>query len=190
MQFQLTKEYLSELRQAIRNNDESFVKTQLHELYPADIAEILDELDLEEAQYLYRHLEKEEAAEVLMQMEEDVRERFLSALSSEQIARTFIDNLDSDDAADLISELPERKKEEVISHIEDAEQASDIVDLLTYDEDTAGGLMAKELIKVNVNWSVFKCVPEVRAQAEEGENVYTVYVGEDNDVLVGSLPLK
>jgi magnesium transporter len=190
MQFQLTKDYLNELRQAIRENNESFVKAQLHELYPADIAEILDELDLEEAQYLYRHLEKEEAAEVLMQMEEDVRERILAALSSEQIARTFIDNLDSDDAADLISELPERKKEEVISHIEDAEQASDIVDLLTYAEDTAGGLMAKELIKANINWSVFKCITEVRAQAEEIDNVYTVYVVDDNDVLMGFLPLK
>jgi magnesium transporter len=190
MQFQLTKEYLNELRQAIRDKNESFIVEKLHELYPADIAEIFDELDLEEAQYLYRHLEKEEAAEVLMQMEEEARERFLSALSSEQIARTFIDNLDSDDAADLISELPEIKKEEVISHIEDADQASDIVDLLTYDEDTAGGLMAKELIKVNVNWSVFKCITEVRAQAEEVENVYTVYVVDDNDKLVGILPLK
>jgi magnesium transporter len=190
MQFQLTKEYLNELRQAIRDKNELFIVQKLNELYPADIAEILDELDLEEAQYLYSHLEEEEAAEVLMQMEEEARERFLSALSSEQIARTFIDNLDSDDAADLISELPEIKKEEVISHIEDADQASDIVDLLTYDEDTAGGLMAKELIKVNINWNVFKCIKEVRTQAEKVENVYTVYVVDDNDKLVGILPLK
>lgn len=190
MQFQLTKEYLNTLRQAIKANNEAFIKVQLNELYPADIAEILDELELEEAQYLYRHLEPEEAANVLMELEEDVRERFLASLSSEQIAKDFIDNLDSDDAADLISELPDKVKEEVLFHIEDADQASDIVDLLTYPDNCAGGLMAKELIKANANWTVFKCVKEVRRQAEEIDNVYTVYVVDDQDVLVGILPLK
>ena len=190
MQFELTKEYLGELRQAIREKDQAFIKKQLNELYPADIAEILDELDLEEAKYLYTHLGEEEAADVLMELEEDVRERFLASLSSEQIAKQFIDNLDSDDAADLISELPDEVQAEVISHIENIGQASDIVDLLNYPEDTAGGLMAKELISVNLNWDVLKCVREMRKQAEEVEFVYTIYVVDDNQKLLGLLSLK
>lgn len=190
MQFELTKEYLSTLRQEIRQNNADFVKTQLNELYPADIADIFDELDLEEAQFVYQILDKEEAAEVLMQMEDDAREKFLTSFSSEEIAKGVIDNLDSDDAADLIADLPENVKAEVISFIEDAEQASDIVDLLNYSEDTAGGLMAKELISVNVNWDVFKCLREMRKQAEAVESVYTIYVVDDNKKLLGLLSLK
>lgn len=190
MQFELTKEYLSELRNAIRHEDTEFVKTQLNELYPADIADILDELELDESQFLYKLLEKEEAAEVLMQMEDDAREKFLTSFSSEEIAKEVIDNLDSDDAADLIGDLPENVKAEVISLIEDTEQASDIVDLLNYQEDTAGGLMAKELIAVNLNWDVFKCLREMRRQAEEVESVYTIYVIDDNRRLLGLLSLK
>ena len=190
MQFQLTKEYLSTLRNEISLKNADFVKTQLNELYPADIADIFDELDLEEAQFVYQILDKEEAAEVLMQMEDDAREKFLTSFSSEEIAKGVIDNLDSDDAADLIADLPESVKAEVISFIEDAEQASDIVDLLNYPEDTAGGLMAKELISVNLNWDVFKCLREMRKQAENVESVYTIYVIDDNKKLLGLLSLK
>ncbi len=178
------------IRRAIKENQKDFLLEIVNELYPADIAEFMDDLTLDEAKYLYTLLDKEEAADVLMELEEDVRERFLESFSTQEIAREFIDNLDSDDAADLIAELPDERREEVLLHIEDRQQAQNIADLLVYPSNSAGGLMAKEFIKVNVNWYVVTCVREMRKQAEEVEEVYHVYVVNDDDVLVGLLSLK
>jgi len=192
MQFKLTNEFLQALENAIQNKDDKFIVTQLNELFPPDIAEIVDELSLEDSKYLYSLLDKEEAADVLMELEDDVREQLLDSLSSKEIASTFIENLDSDDAADIIGELPDSKRAEVIAHIEDIEQAKDIVDLLKYNENTAGGLMAKELVKANVNWTIFTAVREMRKQVEDEEidELYTIYVVDDNDKLLGTLSLK
>ncbi len=125
-----------------------------------------------------------------MELEEDDRENFLEALPSEVIASQFIDHMDSDDAADVIGDLAEEKKQEVLLHIDDVEQAGDIVDLLSYDEDSAGGLMAKELIRVNENWGVATCIREMRKQAEELDEIYYIYVVSDENVLLGILSLK
>ena len=190
MKFDLTKDYLSELNALIDNKDSKSVLSFIEDCHPADIAEILDQLDFENTSFLFELLEDEIAADVLVELEDDLREELLKIHSPKEIAEEFVDNLDSDDAADIISELPENKKQEVLSHIEDQEHASDIVDLLNYDEDTAGGLMAKELIKVNSNWSVMRCVKEMRKQAEDLEFVYTIYVVDDNNILLGTLSLK
>lgn len=190
MQFELTKEYIESLREAIRTENTAYINEQLNELYPADIAEILHQLEFPEAQYVYSHLDEETAADVLLEIDEDLREQFLAQLSSKQIAEQVIDNMESDDAADVISELPDDKQDEVLSHMEDTEQASDIVDLLNYDENTAGGLMAKELIAVDVNRNVLECVREMRRQAEDIETVYTIYVVDEDEKLVGTLSLK
>jgi magnesium transporter len=189
MQFELTSEFLSALREDMERLDSTSVAAKVEDLYPQDIAEILDEVNLEEAQFIFRLLDEETRPEVLMELDEDVRKRFLRSLSTEEIAQ-YVDLLDTDDAADLISELPEERQSEVLDQVEDEEQASDIADLLTYDEDTAGGLMAKELIKVNLNWSLPRCVREMRKQAEEVDTVYTVYVVDDDDHLVGTVSLK
>ncbi len=178
------------IRSALRDNQRDLLQEILNELYPADIAEYMDELTLDESKYIYTLLDKEEAASVLMELEEDIREKFLASFSTQEIAREFVYNLDSDDAADLISELPDDRREEVLSHLEDRQQAQDIADLLIYPSNSAGGLMAKEFIKVNVNWHVVTCIREMRKQAEEVEEVYTVYVVDDNDVLLGLLSLK
>lgn len=189
MQFELTSEFLSALREDMERLDSTTVAAKVEDLYPQDIAEILDEVSLQEGQFIFRLLDEEIRPEVLMELDEDVRKRFLRSLSTEEIAQ-YVDLLDTDDAADLISELPESRQSEVLEQVEDEEQASDIADLLTYDEDTAGGLMAKELIKVNLNWSLPRCVREMRKQAEEVDTVYTVYVVDDNDRLVGTVSLK
>lgn len=189
MQFELTKDFLEELREDIARFDRDTVSAKVGELYPADIAEILDEVELHEAQFIFNLLDDEQGSEVLMELDEDVRERFLASLTDDEIA-DYVDQLDSDDAADLISELPEERQEDVLSHMDDDEQASDIAQLLGYDEDTAGGLMAKELIKVNVNWTILRCVREMRRQAEDVDQVFTVYVVDDEDVLLGIVSLK
>jgi len=190
MPFELTKEYLEELNTFISEGLETKTLELIEGLHPADIAEILDEQNNEQAKAFYHFLPEEIAADALVELDEDTREKFLMSFSSEEIAGKIIDNLDSDDAADVIGELSEEKQDEVISHLEDLEHASDIIDLLHYDEDTAGGLMGKELVKVNVNWDIATCIKRLREQSEEVEQVYTVYVVDDNNVLHGRISLK
>ena len=190
MKFELTIEFISELNELIHNKDQQSILSSIQDCHPADIAEILDQLEFEDARFLFELLEDNIAADVLVELEDDLREDLLKILSSKEIAEEFVDKIDSDDAADIISELSETKKQEVLSHLEDQELANDIVDLLNYDEDTAGGLMAKELIKVNSNWSIMRCVKEMRRQAEDVQLVYTIYVVDDNNTLIGTLSLK
>lgn len=190
VQFELTKEFLENLNNIVKNNDVNKVLELIDGLHAVDIAEILDEQSTEEAKAFYFLLPDELGADALIELDEDVRERFLKEISSEEIAEKIIENLDSDDAADLIGELSEEKQDEVISHIEDIEHASDIIDLLHYDEDTAGGLMAKELVKVKIDWDVATCIKEIRRQSEDVEKMYTVYVVDDNNILQGRISLK
>jgi len=190
MPFDLTREYIDNLKELIDQYDEKTVSNLISPLHPADIAEIFNEITIEEAKFLYMILEGETRADVIIELEEDTRERFLKALSGEEIAKQFIEEMDSDDAADVIGELSEDLQEEILQHIEDTDQAGDIVDLLSYDEDTAGGLMAKELIRVNENWNVLTCLREMRKQAEDVDEVYYVYVVDDDNVLKGILSLK
>ena len=190
MSRELTRTYVSELKSIIEKRDDSAALEKLDQLHPADIAEIYENLSIEEATYLYLLLDPEKASDVLVELEEDEREAFLKVLPSEVIASQFIDHMESDDAADVIGDLAEDKKQEVLLHIDDVEQAGDIVDLLSYDEDTAGGLMAKELIRVNENWGVATCIREMRKQAEDLDEIYYIYVVSDENVLLGILSLK
>jgi magnesium transporter len=161
----------------------------LNDLHHADIAEILDELDFNEATYIFKVLDSDKTAEILLELDDDLRENILSRLSPKEIAEE-LDELDTNDAADIIAELSQSKKEEVISELQDVEHAKDIVDLLRYDESTAGGLMHKELVKVNENWNVLTCVKEMRIQAENISRVHSIYVVDDQDKLLGRLSLK
>lgn len=190
MSFELTQEYLNEINNLLEEGKAVEVAEQLSELHPADIAEILDELNKEEVIDITENLNSELLGEVLVQLDEDSRKDVLDTYTGKEIAEEVVENLDSDDAADLISELSEEKKLEVLSNLEDVEQAKQIANLLTHAEDTAGALMATELVKVNHNWTVMRCVGEMRRQAEEVEQVHAVYVVDDNDVLLGTLSLK
>ena len=190
MKFELSKEYIEHIQSLIEEQSVAKLIEELTEIHAADIAEIYEAIELEQAHFLHNIIEDEKGADILMELEDDLRDQLLDNLSPKEIAEEVIENLESDDAADIVSELPQEVKEEVLSHIEDVEHASDIADLLNYPEDTAGGLMAKELIKVNKNWTVMHCVREMRKQAENVSFVYTIYVVDDNDILVGTLSLK
>ena len=190
IKFELTREYLEKLREVIRAENESKTKELIQDLHAVDIAELYDELNIKETRFLYLLLEGEIAADVLAELEEDDRERFLELIPGKVIAEQFIENMDTDDAADIIGELPEAKKEDVLQHIDDVKRAGDIVDLLSYDEDSAGGLMGKELIKVNENWTIMRCLKEMSLQAENVDEVYYVYVVDDNNKLKGTVSLK
>ena len=187
--FKLTEELLAEIHQLISDKKNADLRLMMKEFHYADIAEIADELDVEEATYLIKLLNSEKTSDILAEMHEDMREAVLNNLTAKEIAGE-LEELDTDDAADIVNELPKEIVQEVISEIEDKEHAKDIVDLLRYDEDTAGGLMAKELVKVNENWNVLTCVKEMRAQAENVTRVHSIYVVDDEDKLKGRLSLK
>jgi magnesium transporter len=188
MRYELTKEFLEEIREAIALSNTAYIDQRVILLHAADIAEIIDELDLDEAKFIYSHLDEEQQADVLLELEEDVRERFVESLSAKEIANQ-LENLDSDDAADILGELSLDRQLEIIGEM-DEEDAASIVDLLNYDEDSAGGLMQKEYIKAKEEWPVNRCVIELRRQAEEVEKVYTIYVVDKSEHLVGVLSLK
>ena len=178
------------IKEMIKNKEDQSLIKYLDQLHPADIAELYSELELDEVKYLHHLLDDEKAADVLVEMDEDDRADLLKELPNEIIAKRFVDNMDTDDAVELIRVLDEESKEEVLSHMEDIEQAGDIVDLLKYDEDTAGGLMGTEMIVVNENWSMPQSVEEMRKQAEEVDQIYYVYVVDNDYRLKGVLPIK
>ena len=187
---ELGKELIDNFKEAIEQQNVSWLQETLAHLHPADIAEVLDVLNMDQAMHVYKYVDKEVAPEVLLEIDEDTREKFLETLSSKEIAEQLIDQIDSDDAADVLGEMSEEQQEEIISLLEDEEQASDIVQLLTYDEDSAGGLMAKELVKVNASWTVSKGIREMRKQAGDIDQIYTIYVVDDKNKLKGRLSLK
>jgi magnesium transporter len=189
MQFELSTEYLDNLKLAIEQQDNVGITDQLNELFPEDIAEILNQLPFEDVRYVYALLSEDYAGEVLVELNEDVQEKLLASLTSKEIAEQ-IDNLNSDDAADIIADLPESVQDEVLQQIEDSEQASDIADLLSYDENSAGGLMAKELVSVNIHSNVGQVIEEVRRQAEKVDIVYAIYVIDEKEKLLGIIELK
>ncbi len=189
MQFKISKELLVQIEQLIHDKNDKELKVLLNDLHHADIAEIFDELTIDEAVYIFNILDSEITSEILLELEDDIREKILHGLSAKEIAEE-LDEMDTDDAADIIGELSQSKKEEVISELEDVEHAKDIVDLLRYNEDEAGGLMGKELVKVNENWNVLTCVKEMRHQAENVTRVHSIYVVDDENRLKGRLSLK
>jgi magnesium transporter len=189
MEFKISKPFIQQLEQFIQEKNDEQLELLLNDLHHADIAEILDELDFDEATYIFKVLDSEKTAEILLELEDDLRENILNRLSPKEIAEE-LDELETNDAADIIAELSKDRKEEVISELQDVEHAKDIVELLRYDEDTAGGIMHKELVKVNENWNVLTCVKEMRIQAENISRVHSIYVVDDEDRLKGRLSLK
>lgn len=186
---EFTSEDIERIRDIVDRKDEAAARAELEHLHPADIAELYQNLDLDQAEFLYRLLDEETAADVLMELDEDDRARLLEGMGAGEIARQ-IEHLDTDDAVDIIQQLDEEDRDEVLSQIDDVEQAGDIIDLLKYDEDTAGGLMGTEMVVVNENWSMPECIREMRQQAEDMDEIYYVYVVDDDYRLRGIFPLK
>jgi magnesium transporter len=189
MTFELTKEYVESIQALISQENSMAIRQEMEELFPADITSILTELDTTQAEYLIKQLDVRLGSKILADLEPNERREFLKGFTSEEISR-YVNLFDSDDAVDLLNEQPIRVREEVIALLEDREQARFILDLLHYDEDVAGGLMQKELVKANVNWTVNQSIEELRKQAEDVEKVYAVYVVDDNGILLGILSLK
>ncbi len=182
--------FIEKLPKRIEKGEVSMIISKLDDLHPADIAEIIRSISDNNAITIIRLLDEEVRSDVVAELDQEEREKLLEELPASEIAESVVNKMDSDDAADLLSELPPEKQSSVINALEDTEQAQDLLDLLAYDEDSAGGLMAKELIKVKENWSVKECEVELRKQAEYIDDVHTVYVVNDEDKLVGIISLK
>ncbi|MBQ4818917.1 magnesium transporter [Aquimarina sp. MMG016] len=189
MQFQVSKELIKQVKHLIKTEGDKSLHDMLSEIHFADVAEILSELNLTDATYLVKLLDSEKTSEALMELEEDFRERILENLSAKEIAEE-LEEMDTDDAADVVAELPDELAEEVIAEIEDEKHAEDIKELLSYEEDTAGGLMAKELVKVKETWTIAGCVREMRRQAKNVTRVHSIYVVDKDEKLKGRLSLK
>ncbi|TAH27110.1 MAG: magnesium transporter [Cytophagales bacterium] len=189
MEFELTEDFLEQLKNAVVSRKILYIQDQMNELLAPDISIILHELDMHEAKYILQLLDKEFSAEIIRELDEDFRKKFLKDFSSEEIA-DYIEFIDSDDAVDILNEQPVRIREEVIDLLEDETKANHIKDLLHYDEDCAGGLMAKELLKTNLNWTIDQCIEEIRRQTKNVEKIYSIYVVDNQDKLLGRVSLK
>ncbi len=190
MAFNLSRTHLERIQELVANRRDEALLNEVSQLHPADIAEVLDRVDADEAGYIYQLLDHEVAADVITELPEDRREALLGTLSGKEIAEEVIEQLDSDDAADVIAELPEEVQQEVLANIDDSALKEEITELLTYDENTAGALMAKELVKVEVGASMLDCVRELRKHADDIENVYVINVVDENERFVGTIALK
>lgn len=189
MPFQLTTGYLQNIEQLIAHKEGRALKALLSDVHFADVAEILEELGSDDATYLIKQLESDLTSDALMELDEDVREKILNRLSPKEIAKELVE-MDTDDAADVVAELDDEVQQEVINKIEDEGLATDIVELISYNEKSAGGLMAKELVKVKETWTVAGCVREMRQQAENVTRVHSIYVIDTEGRLKGRLSLK
>jgi magnesium transporter len=189
MQVEITREFINQVEDAIARQDNAFILDAMTDMYPADITTVLYELDAHESKYVMDLLPPDVGAEILSGLDYDIRTDFLQYFTSQEVAR-YVDEMHSDDAVDILNEQSVQRREEVIALLDNEEKAEDILDLLHYEEDCAGGLMGKELIKVNLNWRVRQCIEEIRRQAEDVERIYTVYVVDNKDTLVGRVSVK
>jgi magnesium transporter len=189
MEFELTPEYIEKLKEAVAAGNDIFIRDEMEELHAVDISSILDWLDTDQSKYILGLLTRQEGAEIIMHLDEDYRKKLLHELPVDELAAYF-NYIDSDDAADILNAQPIKRREELIPLIPNEEKAKYIRDLLHYEEDCAGGLMAKELVKANINWTVNQCIDEIRRQSKAVEKIYSVYVVDNNDKLLGIVPLK
>jgi len=188
MPVEITKEYVEQIEEAVEQKNSEFIISSMEELYPADITTVLYELNTEQSKYVLDLLDPEVGSEILSSLDADVRTNFLKSFTSEEVAR-YVNLMDSDDAVDILNEQKVQSREEIISFLDNEEKAADIIDLLHYEEDSAGGLMGKELIQVNVNWRVRQCIEEIRRQAENVEKVYGIYVVDEHEILIGRISM-
>ncbi|MDN5215453.1 magnesium transporter [Fulvivirgaceae bacterium BMA12] len=188
-QFELSKEYLERLKLAIEEKNVDFIRETMEGVNPADISAVLEEFDGVDSKYVVDNLDTAIGAQIISDLEEDTRKDFLKVFEPGEIAQ-FIEIIDSDDGADILNEIPVKIREKIIASLDNEEKVSHLLDLLRYEEDTAGGLMAKELIKANINWTVIQCIEEIRRQAENVEKIYSMYVVDDRDKLLGRVSLK
>jgi len=188
VEFELTKEFIERFQRALDERDDEFIKKTLGDVKAADITALLYEFNSEESKYVMDLLSIEVQAEIISDLDPDTRKRFLKIYHPSEIIN-FLNQLASDDTADILNELPIKEREEVLSGLE-LTLKTQVTELLRYEENVAGGLMAKELIKARYFWTVVECIDEIRKQAENVNKFYAVYVVDERDKLLGRVALQ
>ncbi len=188
-QFEITREFIETIEKAVEANDRDFILSEIKDLHAVDINSILEELETDEAKYIFDILEVDVQAEIISELDPDIRVRFLKNFTAENVA-SFLEYAESDDAADILNEQEVEFRDEVLDNIEDQEVAANILELVHYEESSAGSLMAKEFVKANVRWSVVQCIEEIRRQALKVDKLYSIYVVDDKNKLMGRVSLK
>ncbi len=186
---ELTKEFFEELSLAIKDRQSDFIVKSLSEMREADISLILEEFEAADSKYVLKLLPNDTAANILKDLDEDIREDFLEEFSPEEVA-VYLEIVETDNGADILNEMPIKKREEVLAAMGNEEKVKNLLELLRYEENCAGGLMAKELVKANLDWTVIQCIEEIRRQAENVNKIYSVYVVDNKDKLLGRVSLK
>ena len=181
-------ELMDDLEDLVRSRSDFLILNILQDLYPPDIAHIINRVDTSEAEYIFKLIPMETASEVILELDETHREHLLQTMSQPKLTE-LVGEMESDDAADIVAELPEEKAEEVLETM-NVEDSSEVQELLRYDENTAGGIMAKEVAVVNARDTVKQAIRVVRKMAKEHKNIHTVYVLDENGVLLGAVPLQ
>jgi len=189
MKFSLTNKFKKKISFAIQNRDQEFIAKSLENVSPADITELLYEFNSNDSKYVLDTIDLITSAKIISELDQETRINFLKVFSPSEIAK-YLENIDSDDGADILSDLNLAIRNQVISAIVDNDKASNLKDLIRYDDDVAGGLMAKELVKCNLNWNILQCIDQIRKQAEEVSKIYSVYVTDNYGKLIGKVSLK
>jgi magnesium transporter len=188
LEFELTKEFRDRFQQALDERDDAFIRNSLQDVKAADITALVYEFTPEESKYFMELLSIEIQSEIIRDLDSETRKKYLKQFDPQAVA-ILLNQLLSDDTADILHELPVKVREEVFVGLEPVLRAQ-VTELLRYEENVAGGLMAKELIRARINWTVVQCVDEIRKQAENVSKFYQVYVVDNNDKLLGRLSLQ
>jgi CBS domain-containing protein/sporulation protein YlmC with PRC-barrel domain len=162
---------------------------KLAKLHPADIADIIEELNPSERAAVLGALDQETAAEALTETEPEVQAAMVQMMESEQAAH-ILERMEPDEAADILSELPEAKVQELLETME-AEEAQDVVELLEHEEDTAGGLMTTLVFHLPPGLTAAEAISRLRSvEGAEAETIHYIYITDDLERLVGVLSLR
>lgn len=188
VEFEMTKEFRDRFQEALDARDTDFILKTLDSVKAADVTALLYEFTAEESKYVIDLFPIETQSEVINGLDPDTRKNFLKVYTTSEIV-VFLNQLASDDAADILHELPIKNREEVLAGL-DSELRMQVTELLRYEANVAGGLMAKELIRARVHWTVVQCVEEIRKQAESVSRFYQVYVVDAEDKLLGKVALQ
>ena len=166
----------------------SISRQRLREIHPADLAQLLEELDRDERVEVMTALEHEDAAQALAEAEPEVQADVMKSLPSD-LAADILEEMAPDDATDVLTDLPPARAEELISLMEAAE-AREVKELLKYQEGTAGSVMTPEFIALPEGLTVEETLQRLRALAPGAEHIYYLYVADASGRLVGVLPLR
>jgi CBS domain-containing protein/sporulation protein YlmC with PRC-barrel domain len=163
-------------------------KQKIKKLHPADIAEIVDQLGVNDSMTILNSLDDEAAADTMEEVSPERQVILLEGMESKRAAE-ILDEMSPDDAADLLADLPEDKAEELLDLLE-PEESQDLRKLLEYPENTAGGIMTTEFVTVDEKKTVEEILNNLHETAKDVETIYYVYVTSSAGKLVGVISLR